>query len=51
MGESLGPLVERSGRKVFLHKGEELEATAERIATLERFRTDLKALLAVKTRT
>ena len=37
MGESLGPLVEREGRKVFLHKQEILEATPERIATLERF--------------
>ena len=48
MGESLGPLVERSGRRVFVHKGEVLEATAERIATLERFRRDLKAILAGK---
>src|SRR3954449_1861559 len=45
MGESLGPLVEREGRKVFVHKQELLEATPERIATLERFREDLKALL------
>src|SRR2546423_13921206 len=45
MGESLGPLVERDGRKVFLHKGEELEATPERIAILERFKYDLKAML------
>ena len=45
MGESLGPLVERDGRKVFLHKGEELEATPERIATLEHFKYDLKAIL------
>jgi len=45
MGESLGPLVERDGRKVFVHKGEELEATPERIMLLERFRTDLKAIL------
>ena len=48
MGESLGPLVERGDRKVFVHKGEVLEATAERIATLERFKTDLKAVLAGK---
>src|ERR1044071_87961 len=40
MGESLGPLVERGGRKVFVHKQEILEATPERIATLERFRND-----------
>jgi hypothetical protein len=45
MGESLGPLVERDGRKVFVHKQEILEATPERIATLERFRSDLKAIL------
>jgi len=45
MGESLGPLVERQGRKVFVNKGEILEATPERIQTLERFRRDLKAIL------
>ncbi len=45
MGESLGPLVERGGRKVFLHKQEQIEATAEHISTLERFTKDLKAIL------
>jgi len=45
MGESLGPLVEREGRKVFVHKQEIIEATPERVATLERFRSDLKAIL------
>jgi hypothetical protein len=45
MGESLGPLVERGGRKLFIHKQETIEATPERIATLERFRNDLKAVL------
>ena len=45
MGESLGPLVERDGKKVFVHKQEILEATPERIATLERFKADLKAIL------
>ena len=45
MGESLGPLVEREGKQVFVHKQETLEATPERIATLERFKTDLKAIL------
>src|SRR5947209_7116749 len=45
MGESLGPLVEHNGRKVFLHKGKELEATPERIAALNKFRQDLKAIL------
>ncbi|HET9365275.1 MAG TPA: hypothetical protein VFP71_09740, partial [Candidatus Angelobacter sp.] len=45
MGESLGPLVERGGRKVFVHKQEILEATPERVAILERFRSDLKSIL------
>ena len=45
MGESLGPLVEREGRKVFVHKQEVLEATPERIATLDSFKADLKKLL------
>ena len=45
MGESLGPLVERDGRKVFVHKQEVVEATPERIATLEGFWSDLKAIL------
>ena len=45
MGESLGPLVERGGKKVFLHKQETIEATPERVATLERFRAELKRLL------
>ena len=45
MGESLGPLVERHGRKVFVHKQEILDATPERIATLERFNNDLQAIL------
>ena len=48
MGESLGPLVEREGRKVFVHKQEILEATPERVATLEKFRSDLKDLLQSK---
>ncbi len=45
MGESLGPLVERGGRLLFIHKQEELEATEEMIAALEQFRADLKAHL------
>jgi hypothetical protein len=45
MGESLGPLVERNGRKVFLHKEEMIEATPERIAIMEKFTADLKAIL------
>src|SRR6478735_7522428 len=45
MGESLGPLVDREGRKDCVHKQESIEATPERVATLERFRSDLKAIL------
>ena len=48
MGESLGPLVERGGRKVFIHKQEEVEATEEMVQALERFRSDLKDLLRGK---
>jgi hypothetical protein len=51
MGESLGPLVERAGRKVFVHKQEILEATPERIATLDTFQADLKKLLQGETET
>src|SRR5215831_18943282 len=46
MGESLGPLVERNGKKVFVHKQETIEATPERIAVLEAFKADLKRLLS-----
>ena len=45
MGQSLGPLVERDGRKVFVHKQEMMEATPERIAILEKFKEDLKYIL------
>jgi hypothetical protein len=45
MGESLGPLVERDGRKVFVHKGEVVEATPERISTLKQFEADLRSAL------
>ncbi|HLY97463.1 MAG TPA: hypothetical protein VKT33_00195 [Candidatus Angelobacter sp.] len=45
MGESLGPLVERNGRRVFVHKEEILEATPDRIQMLEDFRQDLSAIL------
>jgi hypothetical protein len=45
MGESLGPLVDRGGRKLFIHKQEEIEATEQMIAELEQFRRDLKRLL------
>src|SRR5215472_9760267 len=40
MGESLGPLVERGGHKVFVHKDQIIEATSERIATLDKFKDE-----------
>lgn len=46
IGDELGVLVEKSGRKVFQWKGTEVEATEERLAALEAFRQDLKAVLA-----
>jgi len=45
MGESLGPLVERGGRKVFVHKEEMIEATPEMISALDQFKAELKGLL------
>jgi len=48
MGESLGPLVERGGRTVFLHKEEIIEATPEMIAALNAFKLELKRLLKGK---
>src|SRR5882762_11976594 len=37
MGESLGPLVERDGRQVFVHKGEIIEASKEKVLALKQF--------------
>ncbi|HMD18615.1 MAG TPA: hypothetical protein VKH18_18270 [Terriglobales bacterium] len=45
MGEVMGVLTEREGRKVFQAKSEVLEATPERLEALEKFRDELKALL------
>jgi len=45
MGEVLGVLVERDGRQVFQAKSEMVEATADRLAALARFREDLAGLL------
>jgi hypothetical protein len=47
MGEVLGVLVEREGRKVFQAKTEILEATPDKLAALERFGSDLKRLLSL----
>jgi len=41
MGEVMGVLTEREGRKVFQAKSEVVEATPERLAKLEKFRNDL----------
>jgi len=45
MGELMGVLTEREGRQVFQAKSEMVEATPERLAMLEQFRQDLKALM------
>jgi hypothetical protein len=41
MGEVMGVLTKREGRKVFQAKSEIVEATPERLALLQRFRQDL----------
>ena len=48
MGEAIGVLTERDGRKVFQSKLELVEATPERLETLQRFRADLQTILADK---
>jgi hypothetical protein len=45
LGEVMGVLTEREGRQVFQAKSEIVEATAERLAILQRFREDLARLL------
>jgi len=45
MGEVMGVVTEREGRRVFQAKSEILEATPERLALLERFRDNLTMLL------
>jgi hypothetical protein len=45
MGEVLGVLVEKNGRKVFQAKSEEVEATAERLEELRIFKRELEELL------
>ena len=46
MGEALGVLVEKQGRKLFQAKSEVVEASPERLAILERFKADLQELLS-----
>jgi hypothetical protein len=48
MGEVMGVLTEKDGRKVFQAKAEIVEATTDRLDALNRFREDLKALLERK---
>jgi len=45
MGEVMGVLIERGGRKVFQAKTEIVEATPERLLALQKFRDELKDLL------
>ena len=45
MGEVLGVLVEKDGKPVFQAKSEILEATPERLKTLQQFKSDLEQLL------
>ncbi len=45
MGEVLGVLVEKDGRRVFQSKSEVVEATPERLAALAKFREDLEQML------
>jgi len=46
MGEVIGVLTEKDGRQVFQAKSEIVEATAERLAVLQKFRTDVSKLLS-----
>jgi hypothetical protein len=46
VGEVIGVLVEKSGRKIFQNKDQIVEATTERLDALERFKKDVKAALA-----
>jgi hypothetical protein len=45
MGEVLGVLVEKDGKRLFQAKSEEVESTPERLETLRRFKADLDQLL------
>jgi hypothetical protein len=45
MGEVMGVLTEYGGRQVFQAKQELVEATAERLETLRRFRQDVQEFL------
>jgi len=46
VGEVIGVLTEKEGRKVFQNKDQLVEATSERLEMLDTFRNDVKAALA-----
>jgi hypothetical protein len=46
MGAALGVLVNENGRQVFRWKNERIEATAERLDALRRFREELGTILS-----
>jgi hypothetical protein len=46
VGEVIGVLVEKEGRKVFQNKDQIVEATPERLEELDRFRKDVKDTIA-----
>ncbi len=48
MGEVLGVLVEKDGRRVFQAKSELVEATAERLSELESFSRELEGLMSAR---
>jgi hypothetical protein len=48
MGEVMGVLTEREGQQVFQAKTEIVEATPERLASLQQFRADLSKLLSAR---
>ncbi len=48
MGEVMGVLTEREGRRVFQAKSEVVEATPERLAILQKFRDDVAEVLRKK---
>ncbi|MGA3087311.1 MAG: hypothetical protein ABSD75_01780 [Terriglobales bacterium] len=45
MGEVMGVLTEKEGRQVFQAKSDVVEATAERLEAVRRFKQDLAAML------
>ncbi len=48
MGEVLGVLVEKAGRRIFQAKSELVEATPERLSELESFRRELEELMSAR---